>query len=372
LEYRYSILDKARERAVQMQGKGALFSWNSVKGEECGHVYEASTAEYHLLSDIAHAIELYDRMTGDEDFIFTQGAEMLFEMCRFLEDRGCRVEGKGFCLNVVCGPDEYGCGVNNNAFTNVMAQGMFNYAVSVYGRMKTTGGALFEKIALSAGEVAVWKRAADDMFVPYDEKRGLTPQDDSFFEMDPVDMDLIPKNADIRPQYHPLNLWRMQVVKQADVLLLMFIHGNRFSKELKENNYRYYEPKTNHGSSLSPCVHSIIASEIGLKEDAYRFFRQTALMDINDFKNNTSGGVHSACLGGCWMTIVNGFAGMRDYPEGLEFNPVLPDAWTRYSFPLVYKGSRIRVTVDADGACIELIEGASLSLKICGKEITVD
>lgn len=372
LEYRYSILDKARERAVQMQGKGALFSWNSVKGEECGHVYEAATAEYHLLSDIAYAIELYDRMTGDEGFVFTQGAEMLFEMCRFLEDRGCRVAGKGFCLNVVCGPDEYGCGVNNNAFTNVMAQSMFNYAVSVYGRMKESDGGLFEKIGLTADEVAVWKQAADDMFIPHNTERGLTPQDDSFFDMDPVDMDLIPKNTDIRPYYHPLNLWRMQVVKQADVLLLMFVHGNRFSKELKEKNYRYYEPKTNHGSSLSPCVHSIIASEIGLKENAYRFFRQTALMDINDFKNNTGGGVHSACLGGCWMAIVNGFAGMRDYPEGLEFNPVLPEAWTRYSFPMVYKGSRIRVTVDHDGARVELIDGTPLSLKLCGKEITVD
>jgi alpha,alpha-trehalose phosphorylase len=372
LEYRYSILDKARERAVQMQGKGALFSWNSVKGEECGHVYEASTAEYHLLSDIAYAIELYDRMTGDDEFTLGKGAEILFEMCRFLEDRGCHIDGKGFCLNVVCGPDEYGCGVNNNAFTNVMAQAMFNYAVSVYQRVTESGAGPIEKIRLTADEVAAWKKAADQMYVPHNEKMGITPQDDCFLEMDPVDMDLIPKNTDIRPLYHPLNLWRMQVVKQADVLLLMFVHGYRFSRELKAANYRYYEPKTNHGSSLSPCIHSIIASEIGLKEDAYRFFRQTALMDINDFKNNTGGGVHSACLGGCWMTVVNGFAGMRDAPEGLEFHPVLPDAWTRYSFSLVYKGSRIRVTVTADGAAYERISGAPLMITSNGEKIYVE
>lgn len=372
LDYRYSILDKARERAVQMQGKGALFSWNSVKGEECGHVYEASTAEYHLLSDIAYAIELYDRMTGDDEFVLTKGAEILFEMCRFLEDRGCYVDGKGFCLNVVCGPDEYGCGVNNNAFTNVMARAMFNYTVAVYGRVKKTGSdTLFKKIGLTAGEVAAWKKAADQMYVPHSEKLGITPQDDCFLEMDPVDMDLIPKNTDIRPYYHPLNLWRMQVVKQADVLLLMFVHGELFSEDLKKKNYLYYEPKTNHGSSLSPCMHSIIASEIGLEEDAYRFFRQTALMDINDFKNNTSGGVHSACLGGCWMTVVNGFAGMRDYPQGLEFSPVLPQTWTRYSFPLAYKGSRIRVTVDATGPRYELISGAPLLVRSAGKDIHV-
>jgi alpha,alpha-trehalose phosphorylase len=358
LEYRYSILDKARERAVQMQGKGALFSWNSVKGEECGHVYEASTAEYHLLSDIAYAIELYDRMTGDEEFVLNQGAEILFEMCRYLEDRGCYVDGKGFCLNVVCGPDEYGCGVNNNAYTNVMARAMFNYSAAVYDRVKKAGvQEPIEKTGLTENEVAAWKKAAAEMYVPYDEKSGLTPQDDCFLEMDPVDMDLIPKNTDIRPMYHPLNLWRMQVVKQADVVLLMFVHGELFAREQKEKNYLYYEPKTNHGSSLSPCMHSILASELGYKEDAYGFFRQTALMDINDFKNNTGGGVHSACLGGCWMTVVNGFAGMRDYPDGLQFNPVLPAAWTRYSFPLVYKGSRIRVTVDAGGAKYELLSG---------------
>jgi len=372
LEYRYSILDKARERAVQMQGKGALFSWNSVKGEECGHVYEASTAEYHLLSDIAYAIELYDRMTGDDEFTLGKGAEILFEMCRFLEDRGCYVEGKGFCLNVVCGPDEYGCGVNNNAYTNVMARAMFNYSVAVYDHVKAVGKeTLFEKIDLKLNEVAAWKKAASEMYVPYDEKSGLTPQDDSFLEMDPVNMDLIPKNTDIRPLYHPLNLWRMQVVKQADVVLLMVVHGELFSREQKEKNYLYYEPKTNHGSSLSPCMHCILASELGYNEDAYGFFRQTALMDINDFKNNTSGGVHSACLGGTWMTIINGFAGMRDLPSGLEFNPVLPDAWTRYSFLMVYKGSRFRITVDLSGAAYELIDGESLTIRSNGKDVRV-
>ncbi len=372
LEYRYSILDKARERAIQMQGKGALFSWNSVKGEECGHVFEAATAQYHLLCDITYAINLYDRMVGEDKFTLGHGAEMLFEMCRFMEDRGCQIEGKGFCLNMVCGPDEYGCGVCNNAYTNVMTRWMLNYGISIYDRVKAAGGAtLIEKIGLSADEVAAWKKAADTMYVPHDEKSGLTPQDDSFMNLDPVDMDLIPKNTDIRTSYHPLNLWRMQVIKQADVLLMMFVRGELFSKEQKELNYRYYEPKTNHGSSLSPCIHNIIASEIEDNDDAYRFFRQTALMDINDFKNNSAGGVHSACLGGCWMTVINGFAGMRDYPQGLEFNPVLPQAWKRYSFPLVYKGSRIRVTVDADGAIYQLISGEPVSLTSNGKEICV-
>jgi len=375
LEYRYSILDKARERAKQMQGIGALFSWNSIKGEECGHVYEASTAQYHLLPDIAFAINLYDRMIGDDDFIFTQAAEILFEMCRFMEDRGCYVENKNgkFCINVVCGPDEYGCGVNNNAYTNAMTKWMFNYAVELYKRIEKKQpekiATLCEKISLTKEEISAWEKAAENMFIPEKTPKGIIPQDDCFLDMDPVDMDLIPKNTDIRHYNHPLNLWRMQVIKQADVLLMMFTLGDKFSIEEKRANYLFYEPKTNHGSSLSPCIHSIIASEIGLKDDAYGFFRQTALMDLNDFKNNTSGGVHSACLGGCWMTVVNGFAGMRDYSDGLIFNPVLPDSWKSYSFSIVYKGSKILVEVTSSETKFTLLSGEPITFYSKGKKV---
>ena len=378
LEYRYSILDKARERAIQMQGKGALFSWNSVKGEECGHVYEASTAEYHLLPDIAFAINMYDRLVDDEDFILTKCAEIIFEMCRFMVDRGCYLDNKDgkFCINVVCGPDEYGCGVNNNAYTNEMTKWMFDYAVSLHERITKKSPELIaelsEKINLSEDEVGEWKKAADDMFIQQPNENNVIPQDDCFMDMDPVDMDLIPKNTDIRHNYHPLNLWRLQVVKQADILLMHFILGNKFSKEIKKANYDYYEPKTNHGSSLSPCIHNIIACEIGLLDDAYNFFRQTALMDLNDFKNNTKNGVHSACLGGCWMTVVNGFAGMRDYPGELIFNPVLPASWESYSFKISYKGRKLNVKVDGSGVEYKLLEGEALVIESNGEKLIVN
>jgi len=377
LEYRYSILDKARERAVQMQGKGALFSWNSVKGEECGHVYEASTAEYHLLPDIAFAIGMYDRLVGDDDFTLSKGVEIIFEMCRFMIDRGCYSPNKNgkFCINVVCGPDEYGCGVNNNAYTNEMTKWMFEYAVSLYDRAAKKSPEQFakltKKINLSESEIKEWKKAAKNMFLQQPDENNVIPQDDCFMDMDPVDMDLIPKNTDIRHNYHPLNLWRLQVVKQADILLMLFILGDKFSKKIKEDNYNYYEPKTNHGSSLSPCIHNIIACEIGLTDDAYGFFRQTALMDLNDFKNNTKAGVHSACLGGCWMTVVNGFAGMRDYPEKLIFNPVLPAAWTSYSFKMAYKNQKINIKVDSSGVEYKLLKGEPLTIESNGEEMVI-
>lgn len=370
LSYRHGLLPKARERAREMDGRGALFAWNSISGEECGVVYEASTAEYHLLSAIAHAIERYVRHTGDETFLREQGAEVLFETARFLCDRGAYVPTKGgrFCLNVVCGPDEYACGVNNNCYTNVLARWHFQYASEVYEHLRAEApealGRLAERIGLSESEVCDWRRAAERMYVPYDEELGIHAQDDSFLHLDPVDMSRVPRNTDIREQMHPLNLWRVQIAKQADVVLLMFVMSHLFPREQKRANYAYYEPRTCHGSSLSACIHSIVASEIGLPEDAYAYFRQSAGMDVHDFKQNTAAGVHAACLGGTWMAVVNGFAGMRDEPEGLRFDPRLPAAWRSYRFRIAYRGRRIGVEVNTDGATFDLLEGDELDVRV--------
>lgn len=366
LMYRYHLLDRARERAKEMGGIGALYAWNSISGEECGIIYEASTAEYHLVSAIAYAIWRYTKATGDSEFLYAYGAEMLFETARFLADRGKFIplrDGR-FCLNVVCGPDEYGCGINNNCYTNLMAQWHFGFACRVYDRMAAECpqrlAALAERIGLSADERALWQRAADRMYVPYHEGLGIHMQDDSFLYLDPVDMQTIPRFTDIRELVHPLNLWRMQVAKQADVVLLMFVLGDRFSLDQKRRNYAYYEPRTNHGSSLSPSIHSIVAAEIGRTDEAYTFFRHSALMDLNDFKNNTAGGVHSACLGGTWMAVVNGFAGMRDYESGLQFRPVLPDAWDGYRFRLRYEGRLLEVDVRREKVTYQLLDGPSV------------
>jgi beta-phosphoglucomutase len=363
LMYRYGILDRARERARQMDGVGALYSWNSISGEECGVVYEAATAEYHLVSDIAYALKRYVDATGDVDFLHRYGAEMLFETTRFLADRGRFIPARGgrFCINVVCGPDEYGCGVNNNCYTNMLAQWHFRCACEVYDRMEverpTLLAQLADRIGISRDERQFWQRAADRMYVPFNEALGIHEQDDSFLYLDPVDMSRIPRNTDIRDTTHPLNLWRMQVAKQADVVLLMFVLGDRFDLETKRRNYEFYEPRTCHGSSLSACSHSIVASEIGEMQDAYNYFRQSARMDLDDFKGNTSGGLHAACLGGTWMAVVNGFAGMRDYDRGLEFAPTVPPVWDGYGFTLLYRGARIQVDVKPAAATYRLLTG---------------
>ncbi len=377
LMYRYNILDMARRRAREMDGRGALYAWNSISGEECGVVFEASTAEYHLQSAIAWAVHRYCEATGDRDFLYNYGAEMLFETARFLAGRGCWVQSKGnrFCINVVCGPDEYGCGVNNNCYTNVMAQWHLTYAAEVYGRMGSEAApaleALAGRIELTQEEVAAWREAAARMYVPYNAQLGIHEQDDSFLQLDPVDMALVPRNTDIREQMHPLNLWRMQVAKQADVVLLMFVQGYQFDLETKRRNYEFYEPRTCHGSSLSACIHAVEAAEVGRPVDAYDFFRESAMMDLNDFKDNTGGGIHAACLGGTWMAVVNGFGGMRDYPDGLHFAPCLPAAWQRCRFRVLYRGSRIAVTMERDRTVFELLEGPEVRFRVRETELSL-
>jgi alpha,alpha-trehalose phosphorylase len=207
------------------------------------------------------------------------------------------------------------------------------------------------------------------MYIPYHSGLGIHAQDDSFLYLDPVDMSRIPRHTDLRTENHPLNLWRMQVAKQADVVLLMLVLSDRFSLEQKRRNYEYYESRTNHGSSLSTSVHSILASEIGRHQDAYRYFRHSAFMDMNDFKNNTAGGVHSACLGGTWMAVIHGFAGMRDEEKSLKFDPVLPLAWQGYRFKLRYRGRLIGVDVRRHGVQYELLSGPGLEFLSGAQEI---
>lgn len=375
LMYRHSILDKARRRAAEMAGRGALYSWNSISGEECAVVFEASTAQYHLLCAIAFAVWRYVRNSGDTEFLYRYGAEVLVETARFLYDLGAFIPARGnkFCINTVCGPDEYGCGVNNNCYTNTMAQWHLRYAAEVLDRMAAESPALFERlstsVALAEEEPHEWRRAAEAMFIPYNRELGIHEQNDAFLYLDPVDMSRVPRNTDIRETTHPLNLWRMQVLKQADVVLLMFVQGHQYSAEQKQANYEFYEPRTTHGSSLSACIHAIVAAELGQCEEAYAYFRESAMMDLHDFKDNTGGGIHAAALGGTWMAVVNGFGGMRDYPEGLRFTPRLPEAWSRLRFKVMYRGSRIEVDIGRDTTRFRLVEGPAVRFFVGDQEV---
>ena len=378
LMYRYKILDKARARAAQLGAVGALYSWCSIDGEETSVVFEASTAEYHINSDIAFAIARHYKSTNDKEFMYNYMAEILFETAKFMAHRGTFVEAYDgrFCINAVCGPDEYACGVNNNCYTNFMVQFHLRYALEIYEEMKTEAPkklmSLAEKIGLTDDELRLWKDAADKIYYKVNDKYGIYEQDDHFVYNDSVDMNTIPKNYDIRHMFHPLDLWRMQVLKQADVVLLNFVLGDKFTLEEKKRNYDYYEPKTNHGSSLSAAVHSIMANEIGYTDDAYSYFKSAAFMDIDDYKKNTDGGLHMACLGSVWMTVVNGFLGMRDYESGLEFNVHIPNEWNGCKCKILYKGNIIAINADKEKTVFTLVTGNRVEFKANGISVMLN
>lgn len=378
LMFRYRTLDKARERAKEMDGKGALFAWATIDGAETSTCLEASTAEYHLESDIAYAINRYYRSTNDKEFMFDYGAEILFDTAVFMYDLGRYIpyNDNKFCLNGVCGPDEYAGAVNNNCYTNMMLKFHFEFACEIYALMKKEAPeklqALTKKLAISEVDTENWKKAAENMYDGYNEKLGIHEQDSAFLYKNPVNMSEIPQHVSVLGlETNMLNVWRMQLVKQADVVLLMLLMGNNYTLEQKKANFDFYEPKTNHGSSLSPAVYSIEANEIGDTQKAYSYFRSSAYMDLCDFKHNTAGGLHLACLGGVWMTVANGFLGMRDYSDKLVFNPSIPDAWDEYELSINYRGSVINITVNHDKAVFALKSGKKVSFECFGTDYTL-
>lgn len=377
LMYRYRILDKARARAMEFDAPGAMYSWASIDGEETSFIYEASTAEYHLNSDIVYAIWRYVDTTEDKEFLYNYGAEIVFETAKFMSWRGTFSKARGgrFCLNAVCGPDEYACGVNNNCYTNFMLRFHLNFALEIVKEMKAFVPEKFDKLCkkihLSDSDFSLWKKAADNIYYSYNEEYGIYEQDDSFLYEDEVDMTSLPMNYDIRFLYHPLDLWRLQVSKQADVVLLNFVLGNLFTKEEKERCYDYYEPRCNHGSSLSTAVHSIMAQELG-RPEAYEYFRCSAYMDIGDFKKNTNNGIHIACLGGVWMSVVNGFLGMRHSIDGISFKPNIPTVWKEYNCRVNYKNSLIEINVCKQKVTFALVKGETISFKVYENSVVLD
>src|SRR6266498_4557075 len=270
LIFRYQMLEQARVYARQLGHKGAMFPWRTINGEEASAYYAAGTAQYHINADIMYALRKYVQATGDELFLRDYGAEMLVETARLWLDLGFYSEAKGgkFCINGVTGPDEYNAVVNNNAYTNLMARENLRYAIQTVKSLQTTEpdayNSLVHKTALESSEVGTWIRAAENMYVPYDENLKIIPQDDSFLDKEPWDFrNTPPEHYPLLLFYHPLNIYRKQVIKQADVVLAMFLLGDVFSPEEKKRNFDFYDPLTTGDSSLSSCVEAIIAAQIG-------------------------------------------------------------------------------------------------------------
>jgi len=374
LEFRYSILDKARERARAVSQKGALFSWRTINGEEASAYYAAGTAQYHINAAIAHAIVQYVDVTGDKDFLYEYGAEMLVETARLWYDLGFfseRKEGR-FCIDRVTGPDEYTTVVNNNTYTNLMARENLRSAADAVDQLREGSPDLFRALVrqtgLEPGEAAEWRRAADRMYIPFDERLGIHPQDDEFLDLKKWDFANIP--ADKYPlllYFHPLVIYRHQVIKQADVVLAMFLLGDEFSPEQKKRNFDYYDEVTTGDSSLSACIQSIVAFEIGYDELALRYLINALLMDLGDVSGNVKDGCHIASMGGTWMGAVYGFAGMRDRGGKLSFRPA--KLMRELRFHLTVRGQLLAVDIKPDGVTYKLEQGDGLTIHHRGEPL---
>ncbi|WP_425308163.1 glycosyl hydrolase family 65 protein [Ammonicoccus fulvus] len=378
LRFRYTMLDAARKRASEMAALGALFPWRTINGEEASAYYAAGTAQYHIDADVAYALMKYVRAADDQDFLHHEGADILVETARFWADLGFWRSNGGdeFHIHSVTGPDEYTTVVNDNLFTNIMARDNLATAARTVRELKETQPEVYARLQarldLDCEEVDEWERCAEAMFIPYDERIGVHPQDMHFLERELWDLANTP--ASKRPlmlHYHPLVIYRFQVLKQADVVMALFLQGDDFTPEEKRANFEYYDPITTGDSTLSAVVQAIIAAEVGYYDLALRYFHSGLFVDLDDRHRNTSDGVHVASTGGVWSALVYGFGGLRDHNGQLAFNPRLPEPWPEMRFRLRLKDSRLRVRVTHDSARFELASGDEVTLTVADEEITV-
>jgi alpha,alpha-trehalose phosphorylase len=378
LRFRYNMLTAARQRAAQMTQRGALFPWRTINGEEASAYYAAGTAQYHIDADISYALSQYVAATGDREFMEREAVDILVETARMWADLGFwRVNGEGvFHIHSVTGPDEYTTVVNDNLFTNVMAQGNLRDAVKhvrslaadhpdAYGRMAA-------RLDLADHEVEEWEHAADRMFIPFEEHLGIHPQDAHFADREVWDLEATPRES--RPlllHYHPLVIYRFQVIKQADVVLALFLRGEAFTPEQKRADFEYYDPITTGDSTLSAVVQSIIAAEVGYHQLALRYFYQSLFVDLADLQANACDGVHVASTGGVWSALTYGFGGFRDAEGSYTLDPRLPEAWTSLTFRVTLQDARVRVHLEHSQVSLSLETGEHARLTVRGKQVDV-
>ncbi|MDQ4133225.1 MAG: family 65 glycosyl hydrolase [Actinomycetota bacterium] len=368
LRWRHSILPVARQRAATLGLSGAAFPWRTIAGEECSGYWPAGTAAFHVNADIADAVVRYVDATGDDDFERDVGLELLVETARLWCSLGHHDRYGRFRIPGVTGPDEYSALADDNVYTNLMAQQNLRAAADVAERHRREA----EAFGVTNEEVARWRDSAKAMMVPYDEELGVHPQALGFTTHELWDFD------GTRPDQYPLflhfpyfDLYRKQVVKQADLVLAMHLRGEAFTDEQKQRNFAYYEPLTVRDSSLSAATQAVLAAEIGHTELAYEYLGEASLLDLRNLHNNTSSGLHLAALAGGWSALVAGVGGFRAAGGRLAFAPRLPDAISRLSFHLWYRGRRLRVTATPEDATYLLRSGEPLDVTHHGEPLVL-
>ncbi|VAW27589.1 Maltose phosphorylase, partial [hydrothermal vent metagenome] len=371
LKYRYNHLKKAQENAelLGFNHGAALYPMVTINGEECHNEWEITFEEIHRNGAIAYAIYNYIQYTGDTNYMTNYGLEVLIGISRFWAQRvNWSASKKKYVLLGVTGPNEYENNVNNNWYTLKLIQWTLDYTISQIKELEDTK-ALKSIIAKTKfqtpTEIKNWKHISTNIYFPADETLGVFLQQDGF-----LDKELIPasKLASTERPIHEKWSWdrilRSCYIKQADVLQGIYMFENEYDHATIKRNFEFYEPLTVHESSLSPCIHSILASKIGLKNKAYEMYLRTARLDLDNINNDTDDGLHITSMGGTWMSIVEGFAGLRTKNDMLSFNPTIPDNWDFYDFTILFRGAKLKIKIEPKTISITNHSGIALNILI--------
>ncbi|SDP34291.1 maltose phosphorylase [Litchfieldia salsa] len=373
LRYRHKQLDGAFHNARQQGLKGALYPMVTFTGVECHNEWEITFEEIHRNGAIAYAIYNYVNYTGDKGYLKRNGIDVLSSISRFWADRVHYNNKKEvYMIHGVTGPNEYENNVNNNWYTNLMAVWTLKYTLEVIEYLQSNNlDEHLKTLDLTDAEIAKWKEITEKMYFPYDKELDIFVQHDTF-----LDKDLIHAST-LSPEERPLNqkwswdkILRSCFIKQADVLQGMYFLNHEFTLSEKKKNFDFYEPMTVHESSLSPSIHAVLAAELGLEEKAFEMYHRTARLDLDNYNNDTEDGLHITSMTGAWLSIVQGFAGMRTANEALSFAPFIPASWNFYQFNIVYRDHYIKLNVCKDSVKISQ-QGSDLTLTLYGEKVQI-
>ncbi|WP_129716027.1 glycoside hydrolase family 65 protein [Pedobacter sp. SYP-B3415] len=376
LIYRYNHLEKAIENAAKLGFKdgAALYPMVTINGEECHNEWEITFEEIHRNGAIAYAIYNYVRYTGDRGYLASHGLEVLIGISRFWAQRVNWSEARQqYVMLGLTGPNEYENNVNNNWYTNTIATWCLRYTLDVMEQLKSEEPARFEallaKLAFRQEEVTHWKNIIEKMFYPEDARLGIFLQQDGYLDKEQV------LAADLPASERPINqkwswdrILRSCLIKQADVLQGLYFFEDDYDVETIRRNFDFYEPRTVHESSLSPCVHSILAAKLNDEARAYEFYLRTARLDLDDYNNDTEDGLHITSMAGTWMSVVEGFAGMRVRDNKLHFNPFLPANWKSFSFRIGFRGNNLHIRISVEDMLISNLGDSDLEVVIHGRQ----
>ena len=379
LEYRYNHLDKAIENAAKLgfANGAALYPMVTMNGEECHNEWEITFEEIHRNGAIAFAIYNYHRYTGDYSYIPEKGLEVLIGIARFWQQRATLSSAKNkYVILGVTGPNEYENNINNNWYTNYIAKWCIDYAIENINTVQSNHEAdynrIIEKTKISDSELAQWKAVADNMYFPYSEEHQVYLQQDGFLDKELITV------ADLDQEQRPINqkwswdrILRSPYIKQADTLQGFYFFEDDFTQEELERHFDFYEPFTVHESSLSPCVHSIQAAKLDRMEQAYTFYLRTSRLDLDDYNCEVEEGLHITSMAGTWMSIVEGFGGMRVKEGTLSFAPKIPEQWKGYSFKINFRNQILKINVNQNETNFELDSDDELTILVNDKLVVV-